>query len=95
MFALDIGEAPSVIKPGMACSVKLVLYRKADALTVPATAVFEDDWADAPSYYVYLAGTHKDGKHPKRPVKTGKSAGGKTEIVDGLAEGDEILTSKP
>jgi hypothetical protein len=95
VFAFDIGAAPSVIKPGMACSVKLVLYRKADALAVPATAVFEDDWADAPTHYVYLARADRDGKYPKRPVKTGKSAGGKTEIVDGLAEGDEILTGKP
>jgi HlyD family secretion protein len=95
VFALDIGDDKSVIKPGMACSVKLVPYRKKDALTVPATAVFEDDWADALSYYVYLAKPEKDGNYPKRTVKIGKSAGGKTEIVDGLAEGDEILTSKP
>ena len=95
VFALDDGEYPSVIKPGMACSVKLVPYRKRDALTVPATAVFEDDWADALSYYVYLAKPDKDGNYPKRAVKIGKSAGGKTEIVDGLAEGDEILISKP
>ena len=79
----------------MACSVKLFLYRKEDALTVPATAVFEDDWADALTHYVYLAKPDKDGKYPRRPVKIGKSAGGKTEILDGLAEGDEILTSKP
>lgn len=95
VFALETGEPPSVIKPGMACTVKVVLYRKADALTVPASAVFEDDWADGLAYFVYLARPDKDGKHPRRPVKIGKSAGGKTEIVDGLAEGDEILTSKP
>jgi HlyD family secretion protein len=95
VFALDIGEDWSVIKPGMACSVKLVPYRKGDALTVPATAVFDDDWADALAHYVYLAKPDKDDKYPRRPVKIGKSAGGKTEIVDGLAEGEEILTTKP
>jgi hypothetical protein len=95
VFALDMGDEKSVIKPGMACSVKLVPYRKRDALTVPATAVFEDDWADALSYYVYLAKPDKDGNYPKLTVKIGKSAGGKTEIINGLAEGDEILISKP
>jgi Cu(I)/Ag(I) efflux system membrane fusion protein len=95
VFAIDAGDDKPVIKPGMACSVKLVPYRKRDALTVPATAVFEDDWADALSYYVYLAKLDKDGNYPKRTVKIGKSAGGKTEIAQGLAEGDEILTSKP
>lgn len=79
----------------MGCSVKIVLYRKDEALLVPATAVFEDDSADPPSSYVYLAGLEKDGKHAKRPVKIGKSSGGKTEIVQGLAQGDEILTAKP
>jgi multidrug efflux pump subunit AcrA (membrane-fusion protein) len=95
VFALDIGEEHSVIKPGMACSVKLVPYRKKDTLTVPATAVFEDDWADAISYYVFLAKPDSAGNYPRRPVKIGKSGGGKTEIVDGLAEGEEILASKP
>ena len=95
VFALDIGEAQPVIKPGMACSVKLVPYRNDNALTIPAGAVFEDDWAGALTYYVYRAKPDKDGKYAKRPVKVGKSAGGKTEIVDGLAEGDEILTAKP
>jgi HlyD family secretion protein len=95
VFALDIGLDQSVIKPGMACSIKLVPYRKKDALTVPSTAVFEDDWVDALAYYVYLAKLDNDGNYPKRQVKIGKSAGGKTEIVQGLAEGDEILISKP
>ena len=95
VFDLDISEVQPVIKPGMACSVKLVVYRKADALTVPASSVFEDELAEPLAHYVYLANRHKDGKHPKRQVKIGKSAGGKTEIVDGLVEGDEILTAKP
>ena len=95
VFALDIGEAQPVIKPGMACSVKLIPYRKENALTVPAGAVFEDDSPGSLAYYVYFAKPDRDGKYPRRPVKLGKSAGGKTEIADGLAEGDEILTAKP
>ena len=95
VIAVETGADQAAIKPGMACTVKLVPYRKEDALTVPATAVFEDDSSDALTNYVYLAKPGKDNKYPKRPVKIGKSAGGKTEIIDGLAAGDEILTSKP
>ncbi len=95
LIALDLGDDKSAIKPGMACSVKFVPYRKEDALTVPGAAVFENDSAEPPTHYVYLATPDKDGKHPRRPVKIGKAAGGKTEIVDGLAEGDEVLTSQP
>src|SRR5262249_37143916 len=95
MIDVDLDDDKSAIRPGMACSVKFTPYRKDDALTVPSGAVFADDTADEPSHYVHLARADKDGKHPRRPVKTAKRASGKTEILEGLAEGDEILTSKP
>jgi multidrug efflux pump subunit AcrA (membrane-fusion protein) len=92
---VELGDDQTAIKPGMACSVKFTTYRKDDSVTVPSGAVFEDDATDTPSHYVYLSRSDKDGKHPRRPVKTGKSASGKTEILEGLAEGDEILASRP
>jgi multidrug resistance efflux pump len=95
LFAVEIGEAASALKPGMACAVKVVPYRKESALTVPATAVFEDDSPDALTHHVYLSRQGNDGKYLERPVKTGMTVGGKTEILEGLAEGDEVLTSKP
>jgi multidrug resistance efflux pump len=47
------GDGPVVA--GMACSVKLVPYLKADALTVPASAVFADE-ADEDRHHVYVRG---------------------------------------
>ena len=79
----------------MTCTVKFVTYRKDNALTVPSTAVFEDDSADELTHYVYPARPQENGKFLKHPVKTGKTVGGKTEIIDGLAVGDEILASVP
>jgi multidrug resistance efflux pump len=93
--AVEIGDDHSGIKPGMACTVKFVPYRKEDALTIPSTAVFEDDSADLSTNYVYLAQPGAGGKFPRRQVKTGKTSAGKTEILDGLSAGDEVLTSKP
>jgi multidrug efflux pump subunit AcrA (membrane-fusion protein) len=95
VIAVDIGEDKTAIKPGMACTVKFVLYRKDDALTVPAGAVFKDETADTPTHYVHLAKPDKDGKFPKRSIAIGKTAVDKTEVLGGLAEGDEVLTSKP
>jgi len=95
MIDVDLDDVKPAIKPGMACSVKFTLYRKDNALAVPARAVFEDDATDEPSYFVYLSKADKDGKHPRRTVKIGKKSSTKTEIIEGLAEGDAILASRP
>ena len=95
VFAVELGLHDATIRPGMACTVKLVPFHKDDALTVPSTAVFADDSADVRTHYIYLATPDKDGKFPRHQVKTGKTSGGKTEILDGVAAGDEIFASKP
>jgi multidrug efflux pump subunit AcrA (membrane-fusion protein) len=95
VIALDPGQEIATLKPGMACTVRFVPYRKQDALTLPATAVFEDDSDDTPRHHVYLAGVDPDGKHLRRRVAVGKTADRRTEIKDGLAEGDEVLQQKP
>lgn len=77
------------IVPGLTGSAKIVTAQKENALSVPSSAVFEDPDTDAS--YVYLPGEPPQ----KRPVKTGLVAGDKTEIVEGLAEGDEILAARP
>jgi len=84
------GEAEAVM-PGMNCTLKLVAYRKKEAVTVPVTAVFTDG-EDGVSY-VYLAGK---GKKPvKRKVETGKRNEKKVEILKGLKPGDRIFRRKP
>ena len=86
---LDLdGSRPAGITAGMTCTVKLVPYRKADALTVPVAAVTrEDDEA-----YVYVDG--KD-KPQKRAVKAGHTSGERVEILEGLHEGDAVRLTKP
>ena len=88
--AVQLGPGAEGVKPGMACAVKFVPFRK-EALSVPAGAVFSDD--EDEGHYVYLPSAK--GKPTKRAVKVGKTVGGKTEIVEGLKEGDEILLAKP
>jgi RND family efflux transporter MFP subunit len=86
------GQEGHGLLPGMACTVKLVPYRKEVALTVPAKAVFPDE-LDDDKHYVYLAA--KNGKPEKRPVTVGKTTADKVEITGGLQEGDEILQEAP
>jgi multidrug efflux pump subunit AcrA (membrane-fusion protein) len=90
--AIDEGSEPKELVPGMACTAKFPVVSKPDALVVSSTSVFADD-LDEDKHYVYLVG--KDGKSEKHPIKIGRAAHGKTEILEGLKEGDQILQSKP
>lgn len=79
------------IVPGMSAAVKAIAYEKADALTLPAGSVFADE-VDDEKHYVFKVTA---GKAEKVAVKTGKKAGSKVEILEGLAAGDEVLKDKP
>ncbi|MHB1422507.1 MAG: efflux RND transporter periplasmic adaptor subunit [Gemmataceae bacterium] len=92
-FVLETKRDTQALMPGMACSIKLIAYQNKDALTVPTSAVFTDD-GDDDVHYVYLVGG-KNSKPEKRTVKIGKNNGHKTEILEGLKEGDEILPEDP
>ena len=84
------GETAKLV-PGMTCSLRFTPSTLLDAITVPATAIFDED--DGETKFVYLPG--KEGKGEKKTVKVGITVGEKTEIVDGLKVGDEILPTKP
>jgi multidrug resistance efflux pump len=80
------------LMPGMTCDVKMIPYKKTDALTVPPKTIFSDDF-DPAKQYVYLLG--KDSKPEKRTVTLGYRNDKQVEIAGGLAEGDQILLEKP
>jgi multidrug efflux pump subunit AcrA (membrane-fusion protein) len=84
------GGGPQIL-PGMSCTVRITSYSKADALTVPNSAVFSDDLDEAKKY-VLLS---KQGATERRDVKIGPIGAEKTEILDGLQPGDVVLTKKP
>jgi multidrug efflux pump subunit AcrA (membrane-fusion protein) len=91
---VELNADAALIKPGMVCNLTFTTYRARDALAVPASAVFQDEAEDGSvTQMVYMPG--KDGKPAKRTVRVGKTSGGKSEILDGLAAGDEILANKP
>jgi multidrug efflux pump subunit AcrA (membrane-fusion protein) len=90
----ELSPAAALIKPGMACTLKFTTYRAPEALTVPSSAVSEDEADDGTIIHVVHLPV-KEGKPVKRTVKIGKGSGGKTEILDGLHAGDEVLTGKP
>lgn len=87
-----VGGAGGKLLPGMACSIRVITARKDKALSVPASAVFREEGDDEERYVYRPVGS---GKPEKRKVKVGLTYGDHLEILDGLAEGDEILAAKP
>jgi HlyD family secretion protein len=86
-----LGDASTSAIAGMTCKVKLVPVMKPEALVVPASAVFEDDF-EFGKRYVLIAGGDKP---ERREVKIGQRTDAKVEIVEGLKAGERILTKKP
>ncbi len=80
------------LMPGMTCKVKLVVYEKDDALTVPPKVVHADERDDQKNYVWLL---DKDGKPQRRDVKLGKRTDKQVEILKCLAEGDKVLLEPP
>jgi multidrug efflux pump subunit AcrA (membrane-fusion protein) len=65
------------------------VYARPDAVTLPASAVLRDDDG---SRVVYLPG---QPAAVKRPVKVGRTASGRVEILEGVSAGEAVLAKRP
>jgi len=74
------------LKPGMYARVRLTLERRPDALTVPSNAVVDADGRRG----VFMV---KDQIAKFVVTKVGLSDGDRIEIVEGLREGDRVITT--
>lgn len=73
------------IRPGMSVSLSVETAKHENVLLVPSAAV---KIRDSVSTVTVL----QSGEQVYIPVKTGLTAGGQTEIIAGLSEGEEIVT---
>ena len=74
----------SSIVTGMKGKVRLVTYRKENAISIPPNAIVRD--SGKTTVKLKMA----DGKHETREVKTGRSVNGNIEILEGL-EADQVI----
>ncbi len=74
------------LKPGMFADVEIATTAVKDALIIPDKALQSDEegWI----VFVALDGT----KFEKRPVKTGLEQHGRVQVLDGLKEGEKVVT---
>jgi multidrug resistance efflux pump len=91
-LVLRAAQVPELLVPGMSCKVKLLAYKKAGAISVPAGAVFREP-SDEQQQYVYLV--PRGGKPKKQGVVVGERTDDRAEIVRGLKPGDRVLLQRP
>ena len=78
-------QVPIILPAGLTASVTITIEQKDDALTVPNRAIRRsgrDQVVDVQT---------DDGKTEQRVVQTGLTNDQSTEIMDGLAEGDQVV----
>lgn len=75
------------LRPGLTARVRLAAETAQEALFVPTEAVIRSGKRDL----VMLA--EKDGRYRPVEVKTGREVDGKTAILDGLTEGQQVVAS--
>jgi HlyD family secretion protein len=87
LVIVDIGSPPEAwqrLGDGYRVEAKFIVWERADALTVPASALFrrEDGWA------VFVV---EDGRARLRPVRLGPGSGLLTEVLEGVSAGDAVI----
>lgn len=78
------------LMPGMGCKLSFLVHQNEQALILPKESVFSDD--DGVTHYVYVL---RNEKPQRTAVTIGYEAGDNLEILDGVAEGDQVAKKKP
>lgn len=81
---IDIPNASMLLRPGMYTNVLLLVAERPHQITVPTQALLHDD----AGFYVYAA---KDNSAHRMNVNIGVEQGGRTEILDGLQDDQDVI----
>jgi Cu(I)/Ag(I) efflux system membrane fusion protein len=84
---LEFDNTDLLLKPDMFADVTIEAQRKVDAIVIPAEAVLRS--GEREQVFVVRA----PGKFEPRAVRLGVSAQGLVQVLDGLAPGEQVVTS--
>lgn len=89
----EVQNPDIVLRAGYSSTADLIIREKNDILLIPERLVlFEEDGAKA---FVELPPDTPEGEPVKTAITAGLSDGLNVEVVDGLAEGDEVVQRPP
>jgi membrane fusion protein, multidrug efflux system len=86
---IDFTGAQTITDVSAPVQARIVTAKIADAIVVPAAAMFQDSGAG--EYHVFVAGA--DGRAHRTPVKVGIQDDGRAQILSGLSSGALVITS--
>jgi HlyD family secretion protein len=86
LVKLRVPNPPTYLIQDMTVSVDIEVARRADALILPAEAI-HDALSSAPWVLVV-----ESGRTRKQPVQLGARGGGQVEVLDGLKNGDVVVS---
>lgn len=81
---IDLPNLDDALRPGLYAYATIIAEEHADALTLPATAIFKDGGT---SFCV----TVDQGRARRKEIKVGLSDGKRTEVLSGLKEGESVV----
>ena len=84
-----LGEGKALLRPRMTANVDLVVDERKNALIIPDEAIVDKGGGKRAVYVM------KGGAQAERPVTVGLTNGFETEIIEGLAEGEEVVLRPP
>jgi HlyD family secretion protein len=84
---LDIAQPPNMLRQDMTVSVDIEVARRTQVLLLAASAVHDADSAE--SWVMQV----RAGRAVKTPVRLGLRSGGRVEMLQGLAEGDQVIAA--
>src|SRR5205085_1517197 len=85
---VSINNPQGLLRANMTANAEIVQEEHKDSLLIPESAIMYDDKRNAS--VEIPSPTAPKGKE-KRPVKVGVSNGSKTQVLEGLSEGEKVI----
>ena len=86
---IELADTSALLRPGMSVHCEIITAEKESVLVVPISAVGRKRIGDKEVDACFVI---ENGRAKLRPVKVGSYGDFEAEIIDGLSEGEEVIT---